>query len=120
MPYIVVYSATKAYMSTFSKALDTELHAKGSDVKVECMLFGDIDTPIHHMKQSLMVVGADHAAKCILDRAGCISVWGSPPVGSPYWFRGFFWWACKMQPWWMLRTGLIKSLTERKDNGKQG
>jgi 17beta-estradiol 17-dehydrogenase / very-long-chain 3-oxoacyl-CoA reductase len=119
MPYITVYSATKAYMSTFSKALDNEMRAEGVDVKVECMLFADIDTPVHQMKQSLMVVGSDHAAKCLLDRAGSISTWGSQPVGSPYWFHGFLFWACKVQPWWMLRGGLIKSLTNIKDRGKQ-
>jgi 17beta-estradiol 17-dehydrogenase / very-long-chain 3-oxoacyl-CoA reductase len=119
MPYIAVYSATKAYMSTFSKALDNEMRADGVDVRVECMLFGDIDTPVHRMEQSLMVVAAEHAAKCLLDRAGSVSVWGSQPVGSPYWFHGFLWWACKIQPWWMLRAGLIQSLTEIKDKGKQ-
>jgi hypothetical protein len=65
------------------------MRAEGVDVKAECMWFGDMDTPAHPMKQSLMVVGADHVAKCLLDRAGNISVWGSQPVGSPYWFHEF-------------------------------
>lgn len=64
MPYIAVYSATKAYMSTFTKALDTEMCAENQDITVECMLFGDIDSPVHPMKQSLSVLGAE---ECILD-----------------------------------------------------
>lgn len=67
MPYIAVYSATKAYMSTFTKTLDAEMHAKNLDIIFECMLFGDIDTLVHPMKQSLTVLGAEDAAKCILD-----------------------------------------------------
>jgi NAD(P)-dependent dehydrogenase (short-subunit alcohol dehydrogenase family) len=118
MPYITVYSATKAYISTFTKALDSKMRGEGADVKVECMLFADINTPVHQMKPSLMVASPDLAARCLLDRAGSLSDWGSQPVASPYWFHEFLWWACKVQPWWMLRGGLIKSLTEIKDKGK--
>ena len=47
MPYISVYSATKAYMSTFTKAMDAEMHA-------ECMsvlriVFSDIFSAISRL-----------------------------------------------------------------------
>lgn len=119
MPYIIVYSATKAYISTFTNALDSEMRGEGVDVKVECMLFADINTPVHQMRPSLMVASPEPAASCLLDRAGSLSNWGLQPVASPYWFHAFLWWACKVQSWWMLRGALIKSLTEIKDKGKQ-
>ena len=50
MPYATVYSATKAYISTFDKALDSEIRAEAVDVKVECMIFGDIDTPVQYIQ----------------------------------------------------------------------
>ena len=114
MPYIAVYSATKAYMSTFTKALDAEMRAENLDVTVECMLFGDIDTPVHPMKQSLSVLGSEDAAKCILDRGGSMGSWGLEPVGAPYWFHGFLLWLCQAQPWWMLRAGFIHNLKSKQ------
>jgi NAD(P)-dependent dehydrogenase (short-subunit alcohol dehydrogenase family) len=118
MPYITVYSATKAFMSTFTKALDSGMRAEGIDVRVECMIFGDIDTPVHPMKQLLAVLGAEKAAKCVLDRVGSIGSWGSQPVETPYWFHGVLWWLCRIQPWWMLRAGLIPTLRGIKDKAK--
>jgi 17beta-estradiol 17-dehydrogenase / very-long-chain 3-oxoacyl-CoA reductase len=84
MPYIAVYSGTKAYMNTFTKALDNEMRAEKIDVTVECMVLGDVDTPVHPMKPSLSVLGAEDAAKYILDRAGSMGYWGLQPVGAPY------------------------------------
>lgn len=110
MPYLTVYSATKAYASTITKALDAEMRAEGLDVKVECMMFGDIDTPGHPMKQSLSVLGAEQAAKCTLDRGGSMGYLGLEPVGAPYWFHGLLLWLCRAQPWWMLREGFIHNL----------
>jgi 17beta-estradiol 17-dehydrogenase / very-long-chain 3-oxoacyl-CoA reductase len=98
-PYITVYSATKAFMSTFTKALDSGMRAEGIDVRVERMIFGDIDTPVHPMKQPLAVLGAAKAAKCVLDRVGSTGSWGSQPVETPYWFHGVPWWLCRIQPW---------------------
>jgi hypothetical protein len=40
------------------------------------MLFADIDTLVHQMKQSSMVIRADQAAKCLRDGTGNISTWG--------------------------------------------
>lgn len=119
MPYITVYSATKAYMSTFTKGLDLEMRAEGIDVKTECMIFGDIDTPVHPMKLLLAVLGAEHATKCVLDRAGSVCSWGSQPVEIPCWFHGVFGWLCWIQPWRILRAGLIPTLRGIKDKAKE-
>ncbi|KFY00629.1 hypothetical protein O988_03203 [Pseudogymnoascus sp. VKM F-3808] len=119
MPYIAVYSATKAYISAFTKALDAEMHAENLDIKVECMLFGDIDTPVHPMKQSLAVLGAEDAARCILDRGGSMGSWGLPPVGAPYWFHGLLLWLCQIQPWSVLRAGFIHNLKAKQTHMRQ-
>ncbi|KAF4624902.1 hypothetical protein G7Y89_g13268 [Cudoniella acicularis] len=67
MPYLAVYSGTKSYMEVFSKALDAEMRAEGKGgVKIECMVFGDVDTPIHAIakeKRNLSVLTAEEAAK---------------------------------------------------------
>lgn len=115
MPYLAVYSSTKAYISTFTKALDAEMRAEGLNVAVECMLLGDIDTPSHSMKESISVLGAEHAAQCILNRAGSMGRFGLEPVGAPYWFHGFLLWVCQIQPWWMLRAGFIQNLKSKSD-----
>lgn len=119
MPYLVVYSATKAYMSTFTKALDCEMRAEKVDVTVECMVLGDVDTPVHQMKPSLSVLGAEDAARYILDRGGSMGSWGLQPVGAPYWFHGFLNWVCEAQPWWLLRAGFIQNLKAKKTPPKE-
>ncbi|RDL33259.1 Uncharacterized protein BP5553_08698 [Venustampulla echinocandica] len=117
MPYLTVYSATKSYMSTFSKALDAEMRAEGKGVRVECMVLGDVDTPVHPMERSLSVLSAEEAAGWVLERAGGIGMWGGENIGAPYWFHGVLWWACRAQPWWALRAGITANLREkvRKD-----
>lgn len=113
MPYIAVYSATKAYISTFTKALDAEMRAENLGISVECMLFGDIDTPVHPMDQSLSVLRANKAAKCILDQGGWIGSWGLEPVGAPYWFHAVLLWLCQIQHWGLLRAGFIQNLKDK-------
>lgn len=113
MPYIAVYSATKAYISTFTKALDAEMRAENLNISIECMIFGDIDTPVHPMEQSLSVLGANKAAKCILDQGGWMGTWGLEPIGAPYWFHAVLLWLCEIQHWGILRAGFIHNLKDK-------
>jgi len=95
------------------------MRAERTDVKVECMIFGDIDTTVHPMNQSLAVLREEKAANCVLDRAGSIGSWGSHPVEAPYWFHGVLGWLCRIQPWWILRAGFIPTLRCIKDKAKE-
>ncbi|KAH8654535.1 hypothetical protein BGZ60DRAFT_418708 [Tricladium varicosporioides] len=114
MPYLSVYSATKAYINTFSLALDSELRQEGTDIKVESMVFGDIDTPVHRMDPSFAVLSEEGAAESVLKKAGTIAGIGGAGVGCPYWGHAFLGWVCEVQPWWMLRAGMGMALKEKR------
>ncbi len=65
-PSYVLYSASKAYVNSFSKSLDAELKKKG--IRVLCVCPGQIDTPFHLKsgKKLRLAMPVEKAAKLIL------------------------------------------------------
>ncbi|OCL02428.1 NAD(P)-binding protein [Glonium stellatum] len=73
MPYVVVYSATKAFNLAFSEALGKEMKAQGLAVKSLGFVIGSVDTPgaPKDSQGAILVTEPQHMAKACLDRSGC-------------------------------------------------
>ncbi|KAM0542375.1 hypothetical protein ACHAPJ_012842 [Fusarium lateritium] len=63
LPWVSVYSGTKAYVTGFSKALDTELKGEGCHVEVVSSLIGDTDSDGHKVGTSLFTPSSEAMAE---------------------------------------------------------
>jgi 17beta-estradiol 17-dehydrogenase / very-long-chain 3-oxoacyl-CoA reductase len=72
LPYIATYTATKAYIHTFTRALRAELECDGfHDVEVIGSLIGDTSTSRNDAAENIMKVSAASCARGMLAKAGC-------------------------------------------------
>ncbi|KAH8698621.1 putative short chain dehydrogenase/reductase [Talaromyces proteolyticus] len=86
-PWLVPYSATKAFVSALGEGLSAEMRADKQDVEILGVIVGSVSTAGHNVSEGLFVPSAGALASATLDRVGCnrLSVWG-------YWshrLRGF-------------------------------
>ncbi|KAF4969485.1 hypothetical protein FSARC_3271 [Fusarium sarcochroum] len=114
LPWVSVYSGTKAYITGFSKALDTELKGEGCHVEVISSLLGDTDSDGHKVGTSLFTPSSEDMAGMILTSAAA----SGAVVRIPYWGHLIQLWLCKIQPYRLLQKGMIYNITElREKNG---
>ncbi|KAJ3548131.1 hypothetical protein NM208_g1165 [Fusarium decemcellulare] len=114
LPWVSVYSGTKAYITGFSKALDTELKGEGHHVEVISSLIGDTDSDGHKVGTSLFTPSSEDMARMIIDSAARTET----VVTVPYWGHLIQLWLCKIQPYRLLQKGMIYNVTElREKNG---
>ncbi|KAM0721428.1 hypothetical protein Q7P37_002352 [Cladosporium fusiforme] len=72
MPYIATYTATKAYIHTFTLALRAEMEIEGvRDVEVMGSLIGDTTSSRNTTSDNGMKVPANDCAKGMLAKVGC-------------------------------------------------
>jgi 17beta-estradiol 17-dehydrogenase / very-long-chain 3-oxoacyl-CoA reductase len=72
LPWISVYSASKSFNHTFSKALSKELIATGNDVEVLGIVVGSVKSAGNPDETlSFVVLDPDEMAESIIDRVGC-------------------------------------------------
>ena len=73
MPYLAVYSASKAYNMSFSRNLSAELKAEGKDIEVLGVIVGDTVTPGGRpgMAVGIMRPSPRTMAKATLQKVGC-------------------------------------------------
>jgi 17beta-estradiol 17-dehydrogenase / very-long-chain 3-oxoacyl-CoA reductase len=72
LPYIATYTATKAYIHTFTRALRAELECDGfHDVEVMGSVIGDTSTSRNDAAENIMKVSAASCARGMLSKAGC-------------------------------------------------
>ena len=73
-PYLATYSATKAYVSAFSRSLSTEMKMEGHDVEVMALVVGRVVTPgagREDNEASFMIPTARNLARSSLNKVGC-------------------------------------------------
>jgi 17beta-estradiol 17-dehydrogenase / very-long-chain 3-oxoacyl-CoA reductase len=77
LPYISVYSATKGFVDSFTRALEAECSAEGRGVDVMGLRVGQVKTPGYDVDSNLFVPLPRPMAKAALDRVGCgkVIVW---------------------------------------------
>lgn len=87
LPYIATYTATKAYIHTFSRALRTELESDGfHNVEVMGSLIGDTATSRNEAADNGLKVPAASCAKGMLARVGCGETLVAPDLR--HWLTG--------------------------------
>jgi 17beta-estradiol 17-dehydrogenase / very-long-chain 3-oxoacyl-CoA reductase len=106
LPWMTVYSATKAYMTAFSKALDTEMKGNGWAVRVIASVIGDTDSPGHQVGTNLFTPDSDDMARMVIESADK----STSVVQCPFWGHWLQWVLCMCQPHWLLQLGTIQNL----------
>ena len=114
LPWVSVYSGAKAYITGFSKALDTELRGESQSVKVVSSLIGDTDSDGHRVGTSLFTPSSKDMARMILNSATT----GGGVSRVPYWGHWLQLWLCKLQPYRLLQAGMIYNVSELREKNK--
>lgn len=86
MPFVPVYSATKGFVDSFSRALDAEVKARGQDVEVLTIRVGSVRSRSNDVDVGLMVPDSRTMAAASLERVGCglpliFGYWGHAIAG---------------------------------------
>lgn len=78
LPYLSMYSASKAFNYCFSQALKTEMKAEGNDVEILGMIIGNVSSGTNKAEASAFTPTSLQMAKEALARVGCgkANVWG--------------------------------------------
>lgn len=102
MPYICVYSATKGFVDSFTRALDAECSAERCGVDVMGLRIGEVKTAGYDVESSLFVPLARTLAKAGLDRVGCgkVIVWAY----FWHWLQGL---SFEVMPRWILMRATV-------------
>ncbi len=110
MPYLSVYSGTKAYITAWSKALTAETEAERRNIEVLGIVVGSVQTTSNSHPLSIFHPTAETFARATLDRVGCGkgSVYGYLPHALQTMSVVFL-------PEWMVRMALISMMKGRKD-----
>jgi 17beta-estradiol 17-dehydrogenase / very-long-chain 3-oxoacyl-CoA reductase len=105
MPYLPVYSATKAYLSAWGNALSIEMESEGVEVEVLTVLSGNTQSGQDTRAASLFRPTSMTFARAALKKVG---VGRAVVVG--YFWHGFQAEALGLMPEWAQRVGLIMGL----------
>lgn len=110
MPYLSVYSGTKAYITTWSKALTAEMKAEERNAEVLGIVVGSVQTISNDHPLSVFHPPAKTFVKAALDRVGCgkASVYGYLPHALQSMSLAFF-------PEWIAETVTIRTMEGLKD-----
>lgn len=102
MPYICVYSATKGFVDSFTRALEAECSAERYGVDVMGLRIGEVKTAGYDVESSLFVPLARTLAKAGLDRVGCgkVIVWAY----FWHWLQGL---SFEVMPRWILMRATV-------------
>lgn len=84
MPWIVIYSGTKGFVTSFSKALAREMKMEGLPVEVVALTMGDVQSGSNITPLSWKTPSSRGFARATLDRIGR-AAGDIPHVLAPYW-----------------------------------
>ncbi|KAJ5642396.1 hypothetical protein N7490_006396 [Penicillium lividum] len=111
LPYISVYSASKGFVDTFTRALEAEVNAEGRNVDVMALRVGPVRTASFDVKTGLFVPDARGLASAGLNRVGCgrVIVWAH----FGHWLQGL---SLDVLPRWvMMKITTMKMMSLRKE-----
>ncbi|KAJ5648920.1 uncharacterized protein N7484_002643 [Penicillium longicatenatum] len=77
MPYISVYSASKGFVDTLTRALEAEVYAEGRNVDIMGLRVGQVRTAGFGVTRGLFIPNGRTLASAALNRVGCgqVIVW---------------------------------------------
>jgi 17beta-estradiol 17-dehydrogenase / very-long-chain 3-oxoacyl-CoA reductase len=105
MPYMSVYSPTKAYLSAWGNALSIEMESEGLEIEVLTVLSGNTQSGQDKREASLFRPTSATFAKAALDKVGC----GRTVVAGYIW-HGLQTASMGLLPEWAQRMGLVMAL----------
>lgn len=111
LPYLGVYSPSKAYNYCFSQSLKAEMLADGHDVEVLGIIVGNVTSGRNRDRIVGVTCDSAHMARVALDRVGCgrANVWG--------WYRhALQWTVMSLVPESLIDRETIKVMKDRKQN----
>jgi len=111
MPYLSIYSASKCFDMSFSRAVRREMMAEGRNVEVLGIMTGEV-TGVRHdrSKGSLMRPDSKLFAKAALDKVGC-----GEDVIAAWWLQGIVYAVVSMMPLSLLDKSLATGVREDMD-----
>lgn len=110
-PYVLTYSASKAFDMSFSKGLRKEMITEGRNVEVLGIMVGEV-TDVgwdRNTGGTLMRPTSGKFAKAVLQKVGC-----GENVIAAWWVHGLIWWALSFMPDSLLRMAIVKGMTKEK------
>lgn len=113
-PYLSVYSATKGYVDSFTRALEAECSVEKPGAKVMGLRVGQVKTAGLDVAESLFVPSARRMARAGLNRVGCgkTIVWGY----FWHWIQGL--WFGVLPRWVLMRITTAKLMALKEDEAK--
>ncbi|CEO59480.1 hypothetical protein PMG11_04155 [Penicillium brasilianum] len=114
LPYISVYSATKGFVDSFTRALEAECNAEKRGVEVMALRVGQVKTAGYDIDSNLFVPSPQPFAKAALDRVGCgeVIVWAY----FWHWLQGI---SFEILPRWILMRATVAKMLEIKKNEEE-
>jgi 17beta-estradiol 17-dehydrogenase / very-long-chain 3-oxoacyl-CoA reductase len=109
LPYLSVYSATKSYVTAFSKALAAEMKTEKRNVEVLAIIVGSVQVTTNDLPLSIFHPSAETFARAAMERVGCgrTSVCGYLPHALQVSSMAFI-------PEWLATKLVIETMRARK------
>ena len=118
-PYLVVYSATKAYVSRWSASLESELRTEGHKIDVHSLIVGAVATDNAASVPNLFNPAVPTFVRAVVKKFGASDV-----VITPYWPHGVqVWVMTNLMPNLMVEKFIVnmgKELTANYEKKKKG
>jgi 17beta-estradiol 17-dehydrogenase / very-long-chain 3-oxoacyl-CoA reductase len=109
-PWTSLYSGSKAFLVSWSRAISREMRAEGNDVEVLAIPTGKVTSvSFRSDRASFFLPDADTYAKATLNKVGCGEV-----VVSGYWTHGIMRAAADCMPEWLLFLLMLRSVGEER------
>lgn len=102
LPYLSIYSGSKAYNKSWSRCLSSEMKADGLDVEVIALVVSAVATDNYAKPQGVFVPNANQFAKAALGVVGC-----GRSVVYPYWGHRVQSFMFESMPTWMAEKMVV-------------
>jgi 17beta-estradiol 17-dehydrogenase / very-long-chain 3-oxoacyl-CoA reductase len=115
LPYLSVYSASKAFNFTINQSLASELNAEGSSVSMLGIIIANVVSGGNKTTEGAFTCTGLQMAEFSLQRVGC----GSTAVFG-WWRHAVQWWCMSLLPEWVTEKVLIGVMKERRVEEQKG
>lgn len=115
LPYLSVYSASKAFNYALNQSLASELKAENTGVEALAIVIANVVSGGNKTTEGAFTCTGLQMAEFSLDRVGC----GQPAVFG-WWRHAVQWWCMGLLPEWVTEKVLIGVMKERRMKEQKG
>ncbi|KAG9513914.1 putative short chain dehydrogenase/reductase, partial [Aureobasidium melanogenum] len=115
LPYLSVYSASKAFNYALNESLASELKAEKKDVEALAIVIANVVSGGNKTTEGAFTCTGLQMAEFSLDRVGC----GQTAVFG-WWRHAVQWWCMSLLPEWLTEKILIGVMKERRIEEQKG